>query len=56
MPLVSMSIMQGPRSPPMTPREILALCREKEVKAIDLRFTDFLGAWQHFTIPVTKLE
>ena len=40
----------------MTPREILALCREKEVKAIDLRFTDFLGAWQHFTIPVTKLE
>ena len=40
----------------MTPREVLALCREKEVKAVDLRFTDFLGAWQHFTIPVAKLE
>jgi glutamine synthetase len=40
----------------MKPREVLALCREKEVKAIDLRFTDFLGAWQHFTIPVGKLE
>jgi glutamine synthetase len=40
----------------MKPREVLALCREKEVKAIDLRFTDFLGAWQHFTIPVAKLE
>ena len=39
----------------MTPKEILALCREKDVKAVDLRFTDFLGAWQHFTIPVGKL-
>jgi glutamine synthetase len=32
------------------------MCREKEVKAVDLRFADFLGAWQHFTIPVGKLE
>ncbi|GDX95541.1 glutamine synthetase [Planctomycetia bacterium] len=40
----------------MKPREVLAMCREKEVKAIDLRFTDFFGAWQHFTIPVGKLE
>jgi glutamine synthetase len=27
----------------MKPREVLAMCREKEVKAVDLRFTDFLG-------------
>jgi len=40
----------------MKPREVLAMCREKEVKAVDLRFVDFLGVWQHFTIPVTKLE
>lgn len=40
----------------MKPREVLAMCREKEVKAIDLRFTDFFGAWQHLTIPVGKLE
>ena len=40
----------------MKPREVLAMCREKEVKAIDLRFVDFLGVWQHFTIPVGKLE
>ncbi len=40
----------------MKPREVLAMCREKEVKAVDLRFVDFLGAWQHFTIPVAKLE
>jgi len=40
----------------MKPREVLALCREKEVKAVDLRFADFLGLWQHLTIPVGKLE
>lgn len=40
----------------MTPKEVLALCREKEVKAVDLRFMDFPGLWQHFTIPVSKLD
>ncbi|MGC4007211.1 MAG: glutamine synthetase beta-grasp domain-containing protein [Pirellulales bacterium] len=39
----------------MTPREVLALCREKEVRAVDLRFMDFPGLWQHFTIPAEKL-
>jgi glutamine synthetase len=40
----------------MTPREVLALCREKDVKAVDLRFCDLLGTWQHFTIPVSRLD
>ena len=40
----------------MTPKEVLALCREKDVKAIDMRFMDFPGLWQHFTIPVGKLD
>lgn len=40
----------------MTPREILAYIREKEVKAIDLRFMDFPGQWQHFTIPAEGLS
>ena len=40
----------------MTPREILALIREKEVKAVDLRFMDFPGQWQHFTIPAENLD
>jgi glutamine synthetase len=39
----------------MTPKEVLALCREKDVKAIDMRFMDFPGLWQHFTIPVNGL-
>ncbi len=40
----------------MTPKEVLALCREKDVKAVDLRFMDFPGLWQHFTIPASGLE
>lgn len=40
----------------MKPREVLAYCREKDVKAVDLRFMDFPGLWQHFTIPVGKLS
>src|SRR6187399_3047041 len=40
----------------MKPKEVLALCREKDVRSVDLRFMDFPGLWQHFTIPVSKLE
>ncbi len=39
----------------MTPREVIALCREREIRAVDLRFTDFPGTQKHFTIPVKAL-
>ena len=39
----------------MTPREVLALCREKQILAVDLRFLDFPGTQKHFTIPVQAL-
>lgn len=34
----------------MTPREVLALCRQNEIQAIDLRFMDFPGTQKHFTV------
>jgi len=40
----------------VTPKKVLALCREKDVKAIDMRFMDFPGLWQHFTIPASALD
>ena len=40
----------------MTPQAVLAMCRERDIKAVDMRFMDFPGIWQHFTIPVGKLE
>ncbi len=39
----------------MTPKEVLALIREKEVWAVVLRFMNFPGLWQHFTIPADTL-
>ncbi|HUR54696.1 MAG TPA: type I glutamate--ammonia ligase [Gemmataceae bacterium] len=44
------------REPARTPREVLALIREREVKAIDLRFMDFPGLWKHFTVPAEVMD
>ncbi|HAD61730.1 MAG TPA: type I glutamate--ammonia ligase [Planctomycetaceae bacterium] len=38
-----------------SPREVIALCRQREIRAIDLRFADFRGQQRHFTIPVEQL-
>ena len=38
-----------------TPQEVLQLAREKGVKAVDLRFMDFPGLWQHTTFPVSHI-
>lgn len=40
----------------MTPKEVMALCRKKDVKVVDLRFTDLFGQWRHLSIPVDKLD
>jgi glutamine synthetase len=40
----------------MTPSEVLKRCANKGIKAVDLRFMDFPGLWQHFTIPVSRLD
>ena len=39
----------------MNPKQILALIKEKEVRAVDLRFMDFIGLWQHISIPAGAL-
>jgi glutamine synthetase len=39
----------------MTPSEVLALCREQNVSVVDLRFMDFPGLWQHFSVPLSEL-
>ncbi|HLT23514.1 MAG TPA: glutamine synthetase beta-grasp domain-containing protein, partial [Ignavibacteria bacterium] len=36
--------------------DVFKLAKEKEVKMVDLRFTDMPGQWQHFSIPIDKLE
>ena len=39
----------------MTPKEVLAQIRQREVTTVDLRFMDFPGVWQHFAIPADAL-
>ena len=40
----------------MTPEDVLAFCRDKEIKTVDLRFMDFPGLWKHLTIPASRLS
>ena len=40
----------------MTPQEVLKFSKEHGAKFVDLKFMDFPGMWQHFTIPVAQLE
>ncbi len=40
----------------MKPIDVLAMAKEKGVKVVDLRFMDFPGVWQHFSVPIRELE
>ena len=35
----------------MTPREFFAFARKNKAEMVDLKFTDFLGTWQHCSFP-----
>ena len=39
-----------------TPKDVLKFAKENKVEAVDLKFLDFLGIWQHFTIPISELN
>jgi glutamine synthetase len=38
------------------PKAVLAYCREKGIRFVDLRFSDNAGRWNHFTIPASALS
>jgi glutamine synthetase len=40
----------------MTGKDVLKLAKEQKAVAVDLKFLDLLGTWQHFTIPVSELN
>jgi len=40
----------------MTPKEVIKLARDKDVKIVDLKLCDILGTWQHFAIPLSELK
>lgn len=40
----------------MTPKDVLEMAKENSARVVDLRFIDFPGLWQHFTIPIGELS
>lgn len=39
-----------------TTQDVIAFAKKEEVRVIDLRFMDFPGLWQHFSIPAQELN
>jgi glutamine synthetase len=35
---------------------VFKVIKDNGVKMVDLKFVDFPGQWQHFTVPVTELS
>ena len=40
----------------MTPKEVVELAKKNAVRIVDIKFTDLLGSWQHFSVPTSELE
>jgi glutamine synthetase len=40
----------------MTPKDVVAFATEKGAKVLDIRFLDFPGVWQHFSVPISEFS
>src|SRR5262245_13676916 len=40
----------------MTAKEAIKLAKENKAVCCDLKFLDFLGIWQHFTLPMSEVD
>jgi len=40
----------------MTPKEVVKFAKEQGARMVDLKFMDFPGMWQHFTVPISQLD
>jgi len=38
----------------MTPKEVVAFAKEHGAQSVDFKFMDFIGTWQHFSIPISE--
>ena len=43
-------------SGPTTPKDVVELMKKEKVEIVDLRFMDFPGLWQHFSVPPREIE
>jgi glutamine synthetase len=40
----------------MTPADVIKMAQDNGAEMLDLKFTDFPGQWQHFSIPISLLD
>jgi glutamine synthetase len=40
----------------MTPKEAIKFAKDSRAVCVDLKFLDFLGIWQHFTVPMSEVD
>ena len=40
----------------MTPKNVIQMMKDKKAVAVDFKFNDFLGIWQHFTTPPSEVD
>ena len=40
----------------MSSKDVLGLIQDKHIRAVDIRFCDLFGQWQHFTLPSTMVN
>lgn len=48
--------MYKPRAPISTPTEAIRFAADQGAEMVDLRFVDLLGAWQHMSVPIHRLD
>ena len=39
-----------------TPRDIVTFIQKEKIEVVDLRFMDFPGLWQHFSVPAREMK
>ncbi|MCK5322488.1 MAG: glutamine synthetase beta-grasp domain-containing protein, partial [Desulfobulbaceae bacterium] len=39
-----------------TPKKVVKMLKDNNVRVVDIRFTDFPGVWQHFTVPACEVD
>ena len=39
-----------------TAKDVVSLIKAEKIEVVDLRFMDFPGLWQHFTIPAREVD
>ena len=40
----------------MTPKDAVKFAKEKNARMVDFKFLDFVGVWQHFSVPTIELS